>query len=139
MAPALGSALSRPILWEPSVHIGRFVRTGLQCRNVVALLEKRSDEKGADARSLASGKRRPLEEGRVRSVRLHPSRIPETETSMAEIVVLNRWRAEHEWRPQIRIGEGGDSGRLLLFTGVRYERFDDRMDRKAENHAVRAD
>jgi len=58
---------------------------------------------------------------------------------MAEIVVLNRWRAEHEWRPQIRIGEGGDSGRLLLFTGVRYERFDDRMDRKAENHAVRAD
>lgn len=58
---------------------------------------------------------------------------------MAEIVVLNRWRAENMRRPQIRIGEGEDAGRLLLFTGVRYERFDDRMDRKAENHAVRAD
>ncbi|WJR67678.1 hypothetical protein QTA58_02620 [Neorhizobium sp. CSC1952] len=58
---------------------------------------------------------------------------------MAEIVVLNRWKAEHVPRPQIRIGESGDAGRLLLFTGVRYERFDDRGDRKAENHAVRAD
>ncbi|MGK6315272.1 hypothetical protein [Neorhizobium sp. DT-125] len=58
---------------------------------------------------------------------------------MAEIVVLNRWRAEHARRPQIRIGEKEDAGRLLLFTGVRYERFDDRGDRKAENHAVRAD
>ncbi|MFB9951380.1 hypothetical protein ACFFP0_21235 [Rhizobium puerariae] len=58
---------------------------------------------------------------------------------MAEIVVLNRWRSENARRPQIRIGEAEDAGQLLLFTGVRYERFDDLGDRKAENHAVRAD
>ena len=58
---------------------------------------------------------------------------------MAEIVILNRWRSEHPRRPQIKIGEAKDAGQLLFFTGVRYERFDDRMDRKAENHAVRAD
>ncbi|MEQ1407594.1 hypothetical protein [Rhizobium sp. YS-1r] len=58
---------------------------------------------------------------------------------MAEIVVLNRWRSENIRRPQIRIGEEDDAGRLLLFTGVRYERFDDRGDRKAENHAVHAE
>ncbi|WP_117195409.1 hypothetical protein [Rhizobium terrae] len=59
---------------------------------------------------------------------------------MAEIVVLNRWRSEHAARrPQIKIGEVKEAGQILLFTGVRYERFDDRMDRKAENHAVRAE
>ena len=58
---------------------------------------------------------------------------------MAEIVILNRWRSEHSRRPQIKIGETKEAGQLLFFTGVRYERFDDRMDRKAENHAVRAD
>jgi hypothetical protein len=58
---------------------------------------------------------------------------------MAEIVTLNKWRAQHgqkpQIRPQIRIGET-DPGEVVLFTGVRYERFDDR---KAENHAVRAE
>ena len=64
---------------------------------------------------------------------------------MAEIVVLNRWRGEHAVKtrspalPRIEIGEKKDSGQLLFFTGVRYERFDDHMDRKAENHAVRND
>jgi len=58
---------------------------------------------------------------------------------MAEIVVLNRWRGENARRPQIRIGESESAGQLLLFTGVRYERFEDFGDRKAENHAVRAE
>ncbi len=58
---------------------------------------------------------------------------------MAEIVVLNRWRSENARRPQIRIGESESAGQLLLFTGVRYERFEDFGDRKAENHAVRAE
>ncbi|UIK06560.1 MULTISPECIES: hypothetical protein [Neorhizobium] len=58
---------------------------------------------------------------------------------MAEIVVLNRWRSDNQRRPQIRIGESENAGQLLLFTGVRYERFEDFGDRKAENHAVRAE
>lgn len=66
---------------------------------------------------------------------------------MAEIVILNKWRAEKVRRPQIRIGENEDrgdagkdgAGKIVLFTGVRYERFDDRNDRKAENHAVGAE
>ncbi|CDZ30633.1 hypothetical protein [Neorhizobium galegae] len=58
---------------------------------------------------------------------------------MAEIVVLNRWRSDNQRRPQIRIGESENAGQLLLFTGVRYERFEDLGDRKAENHAVRAE
>jgi hypothetical protein len=58
---------------------------------------------------------------------------------MAEIVVLNRWRSDNQRRPQIRIGESDNAGQLLLFTGVRYERFEDFGDRKAENHAVRAE
>ncbi|MBW6421232.1 hypothetical protein KX729_07235 [Rhizobium sp. XQZ8] len=61
---------------------------------------------------------------------------------MAEIVVLNKWRADKPRRPQIRIGEiedAGQVGQVVLFTGVRYERFDDRTDRKAENHAVCAE
>jgi hypothetical protein len=55
---------------------------------------------------------------------------------MAEIVVLNKWRDRHGRRPQVRIGAAEETGELVMFTGVRYERFDDRMDRKAENHAV---
>jgi hypothetical protein len=58
---------------------------------------------------------------------------------MAEIVVLNRWRSDNQRRPQIRIGESDNAGQVLLFTGVRYERFEDFGDRKAENHAVRAE
>lgn len=58
---------------------------------------------------------------------------------MAEIVVLNRWRSDNQRRPQIRIGESDNAGQVLLFTGVRYERFEDLGDRKAENHAVRAE
>jgi hypothetical protein len=58
---------------------------------------------------------------------------------MAEIVVLNRWRSDNQRRPQIRIGESENPGQVLLFTGVRYERFEDFGDRKAENHAVRAE
>ncbi len=68
---------------------------------------------------------------------------------MAEIVTLNTWRKSHPPKsPRVEIGRPGHhSGRsaerlsleadVLIFTGVRYERFDDRMDRKAENHAVR--
>ncbi|CDZ38994.1 Hypothetical protein NGAL_HAMBI1145_46450 [Neorhizobium galegae bv. officinalis] len=58
---------------------------------------------------------------------------------MAEIVVLNRWRSDNQRRPQIRIGESENAGQVLLFTGVRYERFEDFGDRKAENHAVGAE
>ncbi|WP_156376350.1 hypothetical protein [Neorhizobium vignae] len=58
---------------------------------------------------------------------------------MAEIVVLNRWRSDNQRRPQIKIGESENAGQLLLFTGVRYERFEDLGDCKAENHAVRAE
>jgi hypothetical protein len=63
------------------------------------------------------------------------------ETSMAEIVLMNAWRASKRRRERadrIQIGQM-PAGEVVLFTGVRYERydcFDDRMDRKAENHAV---
>ncbi len=46
---------------------------------------------------------------------------------MAEIVILNSWREQHDdRRPEIRIGEGADtrSAQLLWFTGVRYERIE---------------
>jgi hypothetical protein len=60
---------------------------------------------------------------------------------MAEIVVLNKWRTEHNRKPQVRIGEPEDPGAVVFFTGVRYERFEERMgvDRRAENHAVGAE
>jgi hypothetical protein len=47
---------------------------------------------------------------------------------MAEIVVLQRWREGQRRRPEIRIGEkaGEGSGQVLLFTGIRYERLDQR-------------
>lgn len=58
---------------------------------------------------------------------------------MADIVVLNKWRDRLGRKPQVRLGEDAEQHSVVLFTGVRYERFDDRMDRKAENHAVRAE
>lgn len=58
---------------------------------------------------------------------------------MAEIVVLNKWCAERNRKPQVRIGEVDDAAEIVFFTGVRYERVAERMDRKAENHAVGAD
>jgi hypothetical protein len=61
------------------------------------------------------------------------------ETSMADIVVMNLWRDQNGRRWQTRQSSQEETlpGEVVLFTGVRYERFDDRMDRKAENHAVR--
>ncbi|MDE1159345.1 MAG: hypothetical protein PW791_13955 [Neorhizobium sp.] len=63
---------------------------------------------------------------------------------MAQIVTLNAWRSSHQPKaPSIEIGKQHPPERpfgpadVLIFTGVRYERFDDRMDRKAENHTVR--
>lgn len=68
---------------------------------------------------------------------------------MAEIVTLTTWRKSHPPKsPRVEIGRAGSriesrqeppapEADVLIFTGVRYERFDDRMDRKAENHAVR--
>ncbi|RWX76040.1 hypothetical protein EPK99_20520 [Neorhizobium lilium] len=60
---------------------------------------------------------------------------------MAEIVVLNKWRAQRSRRPQVRIGESEDAGEIVFFTGVRYERYQEHagIDRRAENHAVRAE
>lgn len=58
---------------------------------------------------------------------------------MAEIVLLNKWRSKRPAKPQISIGETERAGQVLMFTGVRYERYDApevRVDRKAENHAV---
>lgn len=45
---------------------------------------------------------------------------------MAEIVVLNRWRQQQRRRPEILIGrdETVETGQLLIFTGVRYERLE---------------
>ncbi|MGW9231257.1 hypothetical protein ACWGPT_10360 [Pseudorhizobium sp. NPDC055634] len=45
---------------------------------------------------------------------------------MAEIVTLQNWRDRLPRRPEILIGKRDDlaSGRLLLFTGIRYERLD---------------
>jgi hypothetical protein len=61
---------------------------------------------------------------------------------MAEIVILNKWRAEKAHRPQIRIGEAADAGKtakIVLFTGVRYERYEALADRQNDNHAVGAE
>jgi hypothetical protein len=58
---------------------------------------------------------------------------------MAEIVVLNTWRVARNRPPQVRIGEVDDAAEIVFFTGVRYERVAERMDRKAENHAVGAE
>jgi hypothetical protein len=66
------------------------------------------------------------------------------EASMAEIVMMNTWRdrpgrKSQSGQPQGERGASGSMmvGQVVLFTGVRYERFDDRMDRKAENHSPR--
>ena len=59
---------------------------------------------------------------------------------MAEIVILNKWRSERAARkPEIRIGEPKESAQLLLFTGVRYERYGDWSDALPENQAVGAE
>jgi len=60
---------------------------------------------------------------------------------MAEIVVLNKWRAQRNHHPQVRIGEQADTAEIVFFTGVRYERFEERrgVDRYVENHAVGAE
>jgi len=61
------------------------------------------------------------------------------ETSMAEIVVMNVWR-DRRGRKVSTPTEASNlvlAGEVVMFTGVRYERFDDRMDRKVENHAAR--
>jgi hypothetical protein len=61
---------------------------------------------------------------------------------MAEIVIMNAWRDRNGRKAEsnrISIGSTQPVGEVVLFTGVRYERFDDRMDRKAENHAVRCE
>ena len=58
---------------------------------------------------------------------------------MAEIVVMNVWRDRKGRKPSTP-GAASNlalAGEIVMFTGVRYERFDDRIDRKAENHAVR--
>jgi hypothetical protein len=45
---------------------------------------------------------------------------------MAEIVILQNWRDRQPRRAEIRIGKADEvvSGRLLLFTGIRYERLE---------------
>lgn len=61
---------------------------------------------------------------------------------MAEIVILNQWRARHERRPQVRIGEQHEIGEIVFFTGVRYERYErfgEPVSRRVEYHAVGAE
>lgn len=59
---------------------------------------------------------------------------------MAEIVVLNRWRLRPSRRPPVHIGRPQEKeGKLLLFTGVRYERAGDASRRQAENALVRTE
>lgn len=58
---------------------------------------------------------------------------------MADIVVLDKWRAARKGRPQVRIGEASEQGEIVLFTGVRYERFGDRIDRQPEHQAAAAE
>ncbi|WJH39360.1 hypothetical protein N7E02_21290 [Aliirhizobium terrae] len=59
---------------------------------------------------------------------------------MAEIVVMTVWRDRNRRKLEanrMSIGASEGTGEVVLFTGVRYERYDDRTDRAAENHAVR--
>jgi hypothetical protein len=59
---------------------------------------------------------------------------------MAEIVVMTVWRDRNRRKletSRVSIGASEATGEVVLFTGVRYERYDDHMDRAAENHAVR--
>lgn len=58
---------------------------------------------------------------------------------MAEIVVMDVWRDRKGRKVQAPTDASNLAlaGKIVMFTGVRYERFDDRMDRKAENHVVR--
>ncbi|AYD00174.1 hypothetical protein [Neorhizobium sp. NCHU2750] len=66
---------------------------------------------------------------------------------MAEIVVMNAWR-DRQGKKASPSGQRRDkatssdlalAGEVVMFTGIRYERFDDRMDRKAENHGGRVE
>lgn len=64
---------------------------------------------------------------------------------MAEIVLMNAWR-DRNGRKISPPGQGQGissdlalAGQIVMFTGIRYERFDDRSDRKAENHSVRVE
>lgn len=60
---------------------------------------------------------------------------------MAEIVILQRWREEPGRRSRIRIGKPAKKeGKVLLFTGVRYERFVDMPLRTpSQNPMIRAE
>ncbi|WP_161974081.1 hypothetical protein [Rhizobium deserti] len=56
---------------------------------------------------------------------------------MAEIVVLNKWRDQRSRKPQVRLGEkAAETGEIVFFTGVRYERYGEPMDRQPESQAV---
>ncbi|SIP94783.1 hypothetical protein SAMN05880590_101376 [Rhizobium sp. RU35A] len=60
---------------------------------------------------------------------------------MAEIVVMNAWRAEHKGRrpqPPSRMPEARDAA-VLLFTGVRYERREEMSHRLMDELTLRAD
>lgn len=59
---------------------------------------------------------------------------------MAEIVVMNTWRAEHRRRPQPspRPPEAAVAA-VLLFTGVRYERPEEMSHRLMDEMALRLD
>lgn len=64
---------------------------------------------------------------------------------MAEIVLMNVWR-DRNGRKISAPGQARKTssdlalaGEIVMFTGIRYERFDDRADRKAENHSVRVE
>ncbi len=58
---------------------------------------------------------------------------------MAEIVVMNVWRDRNGRKVSTPTDASNLAlaGEIVMFTGVRYERFGDRMDGKVENHAVR--
>ncbi len=60
---------------------------------------------------------------------------------MAEIVLMEAWRDRKGRKPETRPAVSGVvmAGEVVWFTGVRYEHFEDRLDRKADNHAIRAE
>ncbi len=58
---------------------------------------------------------------------------------MAEIVVMNVWR-DRKGRKVSTPTDASNlalAGEIVMFTGVRYERFDDRVERGAEAHTAR--
>jgi hypothetical protein len=60
------------------------------------------------------------------------------ETSMAEIVVMKKWRDAHAPRLPMR-PEKPSAAQLVLFTGVRYERLEDMTHRTMDEMALRFD